>query len=266
MPDIYGRKQGDKMWSDFGKKEQPEQPVLPEAQPAQTPQTGAVQQPPIVQPLIIVPYASQMQPLYQYTPEAYGEGIPPYANGFDYDDEFGGDFEEEPVAESKRRARKEKRIKNKVAKTGPNGGAITAFLFSLLAIVAAVVSYFVSIPYINITDGESLLGIVISTFSSIIGGGLSDIMTMIFPLALTVAAIFGLLTYIVSAFSLSGKYPVIGKIFAAVALIGAAVAIIMIFVDKMTVAYGAYILPGLIALAAICALAAKRKMKGANNE
>ena len=42
-------------------------------------------------------------------------------------------------------------------------------------------------------------------------------------------------------------------------LIGAALALAMVFVNKMTVSYGAYALPAVIILMAISALAAKRR-------
>lgn len=246
MPDMYGKKPGEKMWSDF--KKTPEQP---QQQPTARYDGGTM--PPIVQPLIVVPFASQMQPL---NPD--GEIPFPYDDfnddGYGYDD-----FSEETVAQpvSIKKAKKVKTKKGAYKKT--NAGSVFAFIFGLIAIALIVVSYFVDISYINVTDGESALAVMISAVNGIIGDGFGDIMALLFPLGLIVATLFTLLTFIVSSFSFRGKYPIVGKVFAALALIGAALALVMVFVDKMTVSYGAYALPAVIILMAISALAAKRR-------
>lgn len=237
MPDMYGKKPGEKMWSDFNKT--PQQPQQPTAR-----YDGGTM-PPIVQPLIVVPFASQMQPLNP-------DGEFPFPCD-DFDDGY-DDFSEETVAQPVG-VKKDRNVKTK--KT--NAGSVFSFIFGLIAIALIVVSYFVNISYINVTESESALAVMISAVKGIIGDGLGDIKALLFPLGLIVATLFTLLTFIVSAFSFRRKYPIVGKVFAALALIGAALALAMVFVDKMTVSYGAYALPAVIILMAISALAAKRR-------
>ncbi len=257
MPDIYGKKPGEKMWSDFKKSsEQPckesEQSQRASEQSCETARPDGGKMPPLVQPLIVVPFASQMQPLYQ-------NGGFPFSYDDMYDDGY-DDVEEETVAEESVGVKKEKKVKTKKSTDKRiNVGSVFAFIFGLVAIALVAISYFVNIAFINVTESESALAVMISAVKGITENGLGDIKTLLFPLGLIVATLFTLLTFIVSAFSFKRKYPIAGKVFAALALIGAALALIMVFVDKMTVSYGAYALPAVAILMAISAFAAKRR-------
>lgn len=256
MPDMYGKNTGEKMWSDFkkGPEQQPPQSQQPQ-QPSQSqqsqqwsarPEGGTL--PPMVQPLIVVPFASQMQPLCS------NGGMPfPYADM--YDDDSEEIVEEEPViVEQEKKVKAEKGEHKKT-----NVGSVFAFIFGLIAIALIALSYFLSIEVINVTETESVLAVMISAVKGITENGLGDIKTLLFPSGLIIATLFTVLTLIVSVFSFKRKYPIVGKVFAAIALIGAALALIMVFVDKMTVEYGAYALPAVVILMAISALAAKRR-------
>lgn len=254
MPDIYGRNKDDKMWSDYARPSANASVMQSGTQNgAQINGAQNTQNPPIVQPLVIVPYSSQMQPLYQYSPDSYGFNPP-------YDDEEAFYEEESPAFSAKaKKAKKAKKEKRGPAR-GVNGGAVAATIFGLLALAIVVASYFLSIPYINITGDENAIGIalgVVSAVTSIIGGAFET--TMLFTVGITVALAFTVLTFIASAFSFRGKYPVIGKIFAIIALAGVVLAGVIMFVNKMEIGYGAYAFAGLIVLMAISALAGKRR-------
>lgn len=242
MPDMYGKKPGEKMWSDFKKtsEQPPQQPV----------RSASGTLPPIVQPLIVVPFSSQMQPLYPN-----GEVPFPYD---DFADDGYDDFDERTVAEPVS-GKKDKKVHTKRETKNINVGGVFAFLFGLIAIALVAVSYFANIEYLNVTEGASALAVMIAAVKDITGEGLGDIMTRLFPLGLIVGSLFTVLTFIASIFSFKGKYPIVGKVFAVLALIGAALALAMVFVNKMTVSYGAYALPAVIILMAISALAAKRR-------
>ncbi len=228
---------------------------------------GVTASQPIVQPLVIVPYSSQMQPLYQYTSDGYGADsygaaaypAPAYGAGAyrnpvprGYDDYY----EEEPVVVRRVLVEKED-------KEGHNGGGIASTIFGLLLVVFVVVTYFFTIPVINlnVTETDNALLVVISTIKQLLAGGITLSNLPLFGIGLVVGMLFGFLTYLASAFSLIGKYSVVGKIFAIFALIGAILMVVMIFVDKITVGYGAYAVAALIILTAISALFAKRKQK-----
>lgn len=227
---------------------------------------GVTTSQPIVQPLVIVPYSSQMQPLYQYTsdgygPDAYGAGAyaaPAYGGAYGnpvprgYDDYY----EEEPVVVRRVRVEKEE-------KKGHNGGGIASTIFGLLLVIFVVVTYFFAIPVVNlnVTETDNALLVVISTIKQLIAGGITLSNMPLFGIGLVVALVFGFLTYLASAFSLIGKYNVAGKVFGVFALIGAILMVVMIFVDKIKVGYGAYVVAALTILTAISALAAKRKQK-----
>lgn len=253
MPDIYGRNKDDKMWSDYARPSANASAMQSGAQNgAQINGAPNTQNPPIVQPLVIVPYSSQMQPLYQYSPDSYGFNP-------SYDDEEAFCEEESPTLSKAKKARKAKKEKRGPFK-GVNGGAVAATVFGLLALAIVVASYFLSIPYINITGDENAIGIalgVVSAVTSIIGGAFET--TMLFTVGIAVALAFTALTFIASAFSFRGKYPVIGKIFTIIALAGVVLAGVIMFVNKMEIGYGAYAFAGLIVLMAISALAGKRR-------
>ena len=65
---------------------------MPMAAPAPAAPAQPTQNPPAVQPLVIVPYVSQMQPLYQYSPQAmremYAKGEGPFSP--DFSDPYAG--------------------------------------------------------------------------------------------------------------------------------------------------------------------------------
>lgn len=269
MPDFYKKKEGLFAVNNPQPTAEPTANAQPTANTQNSTQnsmiggqSGPMVQPPIYQPLVIVPYSSQMQPLYQYTPE----GMPGMNEDFDEESEFedvsvekGASAKE--IKAAKKQAKKEAKA-NKVAYKKTNLGGIFAMIFGLLAIALVAVTYFVAtLPInLNVTESGNALQIVIDAVKSFIGSTVV-ITDMLFEIGLAVGLVFIVLTYLVSVFSMVGKYPVIGKIFAVIAVIGVGLMLAMMFKNEMEIGYGAYAITGLTVLMAICAIAAKRKTK-----
>lgn len=253
MADFYGAGNGRSFWPDAPANKKPPISASKSADTEINVAPSANQQPPtLVQPLIVVPYSSQMQPLYQYTPEAmnsfYGEA--PGAYGDAYDRNCGGYGEEsESVYDS---------YEGKAAGKKVNVNAVLAFILSVISFAVMVVSYFTELEFIYIIKDAGALQIIIGLpvlfYASV------EIIELICPIGLAVCALFTVLTLFVNLFSVkAARYPVAGKIFAVLAFVGAAVMLAMLFVTKKDIAIGAYILTGLSAVTAVVALTGRRK-------
>ena len=263
MADFYGAGEGKSFWrDDNGSSLLPETVKEPTIQ-APAPQEEVLptqvtnptgQNVTMVQPLIVVPFSSQMQPLYQYTPEAmnsfYNGGVPsgeyayPDGDGYGYAEE--GGYEE---ARASRRERGERKV---------NVSALFTFLFALIAIAVSAISYFVDFEYILVADGKGALAIIMGLTDAF--GGDIDIKSLIMPAGLALGALFGIITALVGLFSVGAKrFALFGKITALLALIFTGVALAMMFVNKVEIGYGAYIITALYLITAIVALAAKGK-------
>lgn len=127
MADLYKSTDGKSFWPDANpapvpdpipEPEIPAPPVMPEPQLTEhyhkadvtfnmrmAGSSEPVQNAPMVQPLVIVPYVSQMQPLYQYTPEgmraAYENGTyMPQATGSYMPYPYGGGYQSYPTQQA----------------------------------------------------------------------------------------------------------------------------------------------------------------------
>ncbi len=168
MADFYGRKKDEKLWSDFNaqpvetaveqqpaQSAQPVQQVIQQQYEMQCKNSEPMQMAPIVQPLVIVPYSTQMQPLYQYSPD-YAQ-LP----GYGYDEE--DDFEEEAVGKKAKKAKKEKKVKAEKAPSARSGKArimgLFTLIFSIVVLAAVIIDMFMKgFVLANITDGSFLQG------------------------------------------------------------------------------------------------------------
>lgn len=262
MADFYGAGEGKSFWRDDNASsllpETVKEPTIPIPAPQEEVLPTQVNNPAgnvtMVQPLIVVPFSSQMQPLYQYTPEAmnafYNGGAPssefayPEGDGYGYAED--GEYRDDRAARKERKARK------------VNVSALFTFLFALIALAVSVISYFVDFEYILVADGKGALAIIMGLTDAF--GGDLDIKALIMPAGLALGALFGIITALVGLFSVGAKrFALFGKITAVLALIFTGVALAMMFVNKAEIGYGAYIITALYLITAIIALTAKGK-------
>lgn len=266
MADFYGAGEGKSFWREDDTasllpetvKEPTIQAPVPqeEVMPAQVAApTG--QNVTMVQPLIVVPFSSQMQPLYQYTPEAmnafYNGGAP--SADYGYGDSYGydGGYDYSERSEEEARPAKRERKGRKV-----NVSALFVFLFALIALAVSAVSYFVDFEYILVADGKGALAIIMGLTDAF--GGEIDIKSLIMPAGLALGALFGIITALTGLFSVGAKrFALFGKITAVLALVFTGVALAMMFVNKVEIGYGAYIITAVYLITAIVALTAKGK-------
>lgn len=250
MADFYGAGNGKSFWPDAPANKKPPISASKSADTEIIAAPSANQQPPtLVQPLIVVPYSSQMQPLYQYTPEAMQSfyGNAPEGYGDMYEDRGDGALYEDAYVNEVKRVRKK-----------ANVNAILAFILSLITVAVIVVSKFVELSYINIIKDSGALQILMDLPKLFTAG--VEIMELIYPIGLAVCALFTVLTLFTNLFSVkANRYPIAGKVFAVLALLGAAVMLAILFAAKKDIAIGAYILTGLSAVTALIALTGRRK-------
>ena len=290
MADFYGSRNGESLWPDA--KPAPEPVVLPEPEPMRAPQpapqqdSGFRQNAPAVQPLVIVPYVSQMQPLYQYTPEAmramYGPngnpqafaapptqaydaydtfGAAPYGNAAygAYNGAYEDDYEEEyeapaAVAESKKRRR-------------ANAAAIVGFIFGLIAVAFMVIGYFgflpeSILPYLCVYKDATVINIIMTDLiEAIMNIPPFEITAILVPGLIALSALLTIITLLTNLFSVAArKYPIAGKVFAWLAFLFAAGAVgYLFFTARADVKIGAYVLAGITLLIAIICTTGRRK-------
>lgn len=268
MADFYGAGNGKSFWHDAPVEQVPTVPAPSSDASAYGAAEGG-QRPPIVQPLIIVPYASQMQPLYQYTPEAMNAyyNQQPYSGGYDgaygedyyggqnyIDDGYTAGYAYEPQTSVRANRASASKTKGRA-----NAAAIVALILGLLAAAVMVVSHFVDMKYLYIIKDTGALKILMG-LPDLFKGDI-DIKQLVFPVALALCALFTVLCLLTNLFSVGARrYPVAGKAFGVIAALGAAAALVMLFVNKEEIEIGAYILTGLAVLTMIVCLAGKRRV------
>lgn len=246
MADYYGNSSGGSLWPD-AQSGAPIPVESPEDRNADTEQGYMPVMPmpmPMVQPLIVVPYSGQMQPLSKYSPD--GSGL--------YDPEYGDEYyyEDAPA-----RAR------------GVCISAIIGLILCLASIAFVAVGYFLkdlSFLYV-LKNGDTNMGvidIVMGLFSSEEGAS-TDIKEMLIPIGLIVYAAFTVLTLIINLVGIKAqRYPIIGKIFGLLAMVGAILSLAMMFMTKETtgaeIQIGAYILTVLSVLTALIVMTGRRKI------
>lgn len=290
MSDYYKAREGENYWPDayadgeYGKRPgkgaagagYPPAPALPAPAPGRgVPAMYPTQLPPVVQPLVIVPYSSQTQPLLTFTPDmsAYGEyrGVPGEA-AWNYSS---GGGTESPALEKSEKVEKKRRA---------NVGAIFILIFSLLLVLTLALPRFADIPYFdfvtsaNVSEAGSEIDsetgaadtafgrieTLVTDFPSLSG----DVKLLVGYIGLAAGAVCGAITLILSLFSLAArKVPVITKIFAILSFVGMAACLIIAFVRRESPFVGMItpvVLSGLAFLTAI--FSRKRKDGGGRNE
>ncbi|MBR1747511.1 MAG: hypothetical protein IJ735_04795 [Clostridia bacterium] len=255
MADFYGSKNGESFWPDARVAPAP---PMPEIKPEPAPAPAATQNTTAVQPLVIVPYVSQMQPLYQYTPEAmramYGNNVNEKAFLDDLDSYDA--YDEAPVAApvAKKRSR-------------ANAMAIVGLLLGLVTVAFMVLGYFgflpaAILPYLCIYGDATVANVIMTDLiESIMNIPPFVFMEILVPGAIALSVLFTVITLLTNLFSVAARrYPIFGKVTAWLAFIFAAVAVVYLFIAaRADVQIGAYVLVGLTLIIAIFCTAGRRK-------
>lgn len=216
MADHYSADKGSSWWSDAGVV-YPELPLTSGAPSGGTAQNDDAVKPTVVQPFVVVPYVSQMQPLYQYD----------YSNSGTYQNEDTESYIEDTYSDSK-----------------VNVFKIFAMIFALLTIAVLVVGKFVALDFLNIYGLNNGIDIILSLKSGIAGLALMD---MIITFGIAAVALFAIVIFIVSLITIKGSSKVFKRVLCVLQLIcilavGYAVMHTGAFSD---IGYGVYALAGI---------------------
>lgn len=232
MADFYGAANGGSLWPDAQNGAPLPTPSAEDREIA-----ADASRMPMVQPIIVVPYSAQMQPLSNYNPNGFG---------------YGGAAEDEFIEDAPAPARVRK----------ANASAIIALLLGIVTVAVIVVGHFVaSLSMLNFTKNDSAVKLVLGLIDTFKAGNI-DIKAILTPIGVAVGALFAALTLITNLFSVkAARYPIVGKIFAFLSFAGMALALIMLFVNKLEIGIGAYIITGLTAVIMIICLTGRRKLK-----
>lgn len=222
MADRYSADKGNTWWSDGGVI----YPTLPNANGAPNSQSmtgNEIIKPPVVQPFVVVPYVSQMQPLYQY----------------EYDNNGKVNADEEDFVEEN---------SSKVS-----GYKIFGIIFSLLTIAVLIIGKFVTISYVsylNIQGTDNGLNILMGAMTVIKEGVL---MEKILVIGVAGVALCAVLVLLISLFTIKSKakgLQIILRILQLLFSVAAGFAI-MKMGSLSDIGYGLYALAGLALLSLI---------------
>ena len=197
--------------------------------------SNIVQLPPIVQPIALVPFASQNQPLVQYDPN-YREEIP--------------QTNLEPIYRAK-----------------PYSGL--SVLCILLAVAAIVVASLIECISVGATALDSVFGLLVKFgvgsftshyYDALLAGETVAITAYIVPVAYLVSMVLALVMVIYYLIKLAKRqFPRHFSVVTLIALIAAAVATVIEFItDGMEPAIGAYVMLGVLVVLLIAPLFARK--------
>ena len=238
---------------------------------------GAQQVAPVIQPLVIVPYVSKDQPLrYLDKPIVMGEEAKEQNDdGVEYfEDVYGIKKASQSSKSDTQSAAKAKKTGSR--KSSPNGGAIAAFVFGVLYIIALfdwskLIDFLADFKYNHITEGVVGYSVTEGFVKSLIDGSFAfstDILPDLFLIAGIVLTVF---TIIVAICSCASRTPAFFKWIAGIAFLFHVVAYLLPVVlfpllEKKAVEFsfdlpyiGMFVLSGLCLLVMICVLAARNK-------
>ena len=245
-------------------------PVAEEPKPQQP--TGAV---PYVQPLVIVPYVSQDQPLYYYDANRQ-DAADDYIPAEYYEDMFEAEEASAlPSANARPAVKKSAYVDSAsadysvpVAKRRRRfnvfgllcfllGGLYVAMLFDLSGLIDGF-------TYNYLYGGIAGFDMIKTLVESIIAGEfVFDVNLTLVPLLLTAGAVFAVITALCGIFTVASRTPIGIKIIAILAfLLNAAMAVVAKFIVKIeTDTFGLYILAGLSLVMCVMALVARRRYR-----
>jgi hypothetical protein len=211
-----------------------------------------------VQPVALVPYSSQEQPLYTFDTDLGGGGYGGYAPTADNATWDYGDQQDVATASTKTRR---------------GGTSLLLMLFTLLAAAVLVLGNFVEavVEYTSIVVISDVHNVgyklVMDLVTPIISSGLDvgklfETDLNIITVAIAGSAVLLVLTFIVSIFNIRKPgAPLLSKVTLILAFLAAAFACVYLHIKGMQVGYGAYIFAGITLFMTIIALAVRRKKK-----
>ncbi len=203
------------------------------------------QLPPIIQPIAIVPYSTQNQPLLQELPGDYVD------DGYAYGDYAGADYDYEDNQDYAPVAVRKGKVKEK------KGNGFASFLLLLLSIVSLaviVVGKFVQMDYFFLYGMVNGLDTILNVAKSF-DGAMTDMMLSI---GLIVLAVANIVTIILAIVGMKKGINAFTKIVVFLGLAGAVVALVMV-AQVGALAMGSYILVGVAFVELLVALLVKNK-------
>ena len=226
---------------------------------------------PYIQPLVVVPYVSNEQPMYYYDASALQQG----KEGSEeyYEDMFDTE-ESSALDEPKQRRMREQPIEYydvpaqpepSVTKTRKaNVFAILSFLFCgiYIALLFNLTSLMESFTYNFLYGGNAAFDIIKAFVEGIIANGFAfDVNTTLVPMLVSAGAVFMAITAICSIVTVASRTPIVIKIIAALAfLLNVGAAVVAKFIVKMDITtYGLYILAGVSFVVFLFTMIARNK-------
>lgn len=216
----YSAGKGTSWWNDGVEANQA--PVVNEQAPTTAiTQSGSTVVPTVVQPFVVVPYVSQMQPLYQYD----------YSDTQSYQSDDTEDYSESYG----------EKIKSDYS---ISIFKIFAMIFALLSIAVLVIGKFVALDLLNIYGVNNGLAIIMTLKNGIEGLALMD---MIITMGIAAVALFAVLIFIICLITVKRKSKVFKRVLCVLQLIcilavGYAIMHTGAFSD---IGYGLYALAGI---------------------
>jgi len=230
---------------------------------------------PFIQPLVIVPYVSNDQPLYYYDAAKLNEKEDVGGEEY-YEDMF--ETEESSALEpaQKRYAYAENGYDGAAAER-PSASAETgkkrrrANVFAILSFILCAVyiallfnltKLMASFTYNFLYDDMAAFDIIKNFVQGIVSGGFTfDVNTTLVPMLVTAGVLLMAITAICSICTVASRTPIIIKIFAILALLlNAGAAVVAKFIVKMEITtFGLYILAGIALVVCVFTLVARNK-------
>ncbi len=204
----------------------------------------SVQLPPIVQPLAIVPYNTQEQPLFQYADSAD-----------DSMDTIEGYYEDEYEEDSYIR-------QPELAKKGVYGTPILLMIFSLLILAILILGEFVLKEYLIISSEMSGYAYTMELKDILMSGGELVIAELIIPGAVVLIALFSLINLIANLIKIKSRGAcAISKVCLFFMVSFSLVLVLINLINDEAIGYGLYGVAGLSFLSLLFGYLTKKDIK-----
>ncbi|NCA92745.1 hypothetical protein EOM82_05780 [bacterium] len=220
MADYYSAEKGKSWWVDANQTPANISPTASENS-VEAQAAGNVTKPTVVQPFVVVPYVSQMQPLYQYDYSQMNQARSQQAYG--YSDMQGDDHLDSSSEKSE--GSDSAVVKSKIA----------AIIFALLSIAVIVIGRFVSTEFLYIANNVSGINILLAMPEILKNGAIMD---NLFSVAFAGAALFILLIFIFGIIGVKRESKVLLIILGALELVCCLACIVFLMQEQTAIALG----------------------------
>ncbi len=221
MADYYSAEKGKSWWSDASLT--PVDPSTAVNENSEEVVAGNPSKPTVVQPFVVVPYVSQMQPLYQYDYSQMNKSIA--SQGLGYSNMQGDNYAEDSYDSIERGSVGAVVSKSKIA----------AIILALISIAVIVIGKFVSISFLYIVEDSSGINLLISTVGILKNGALLD---NIFNIAFVGVALFALLIFIFAIIGIKRESKVLLIILCVLELVCCIACILFLMQQQTAIALG----------------------------